>query len=206
MKFTAIAALFSAVVSTVVAQQPAGPATAGIAFSAPLTGSQFEAGKPNAITWTVQNPQAPPIDVIELRRGNPANLQVVTANILTGPVNVDKGGYTWNIPANTETGVDYALMAKNSANPAAASYAGPFTILGAPPGTVNNTNTGSTQPTGATGTGATAATTGTSPSGSKGSASSGTQTPSSTPTNAANGLKAGMIGVAGAVGAAVLLF
>ncbi|KAG0193643.1 hypothetical protein DFQ28_004084 [Apophysomyces sp. BC1034] len=143
---------------------------------------------------------------MELRSGPPNNLQVVTPNILTAPVTVDKQSYTWNIPANTVTSTSYALVAKNSKNPAAATYAGPFTILGAAPGTVNTTTpaAGGSQSVPSNGSGAAATTgSGSTPSGANG-ASSGT--PAATPTNAANGLKAGMVGVAGAVGAAVLLF
>lgn len=94
------------------------------------------------------------------------------------------------------------LVAKNAKG---ATYSDYFTVVNdALPGTLPN-NTTPAQPT----TNAPSGTnTGARPTGSStpsGTNASGSQAPAK-PTNAGNGLKAGMVGVAGAVGVAALLF
>ncbi|KAF7730164.1 hypothetical protein EC973_002772 [Apophysomyces ossiformis] len=189
MKFSIIATLISATISTVYAQgQPAG--TAGIAFTSPAMGAAWYAGKMQTITWTIQDPSASTIDTIELRKGNSANLAFVAQIATAVPVQDQK--YDWNIPSSIPADGSYALVAKNSKG---SSYSSPFNIIPAVPGTETNSSstTGSSSGSG-------------SPSGTPSNANATANAGSSKDQNSAQSLATPrMAGIACAVGAAMLM-
>jgi len=196
------------------------------AFSVPASGDYLlTAGKPQTFNWTKLSGSTV---TLQLRDGDRSDLSAGTVIVANLP---NTGTYTWNVPADTVEGANYAIEIINDSDPSDVNYTPQFviqsTVKAVPTASGSAATTGSVA-TAATGTssgaaatttasaaatetsGATVATTKTS-SPSKTSAASSSTAPSSTAspsvpaTNSANGLKAGGAMLALAVGVAIVL-
>ncbi|KAI9019430.1 hypothetical protein CLU79DRAFT_804939 [Phycomyces nitens] len=95
-----------------------------ISVTSPLTGTIYTAGKSAIISWV--NPSVPTISQIVFSQGLSTALQPVS--VIATNVETASGTYTWNIPADTPAGDDYAFVFGTSPNQ---SYTGQFTIKAA---------------------------------------------------------------------------
>ncbi|KAI8876050.1 hypothetical protein K501DRAFT_338333 [Backusella circina FSU 941] len=112
MKFTLFTALFMAAISFVYGQSDL-----GIFTTVPTTNQVVNSGSFLNITWTFTNPftastdpNVTLINTIELRKGDPANLELVLPNILNTSISALDLVYTWDIPSNLTTNSTYALI------------------------------------------------------------------------------------------------
>jgi len=94
-------------------------------FITPETGAKVKAGEPCLITWTADTPG--PIDII-LGKGDSKNLDSKGRIVL---LMTNFGNYTWDVPADTPAGDDYAFMIKWGAEPGPddINYTGLFSIV-----------------------------------------------------------------------------
>ncbi|ORZ16234.1 Ser-Thr-rich glycosyl-phosphatidyl-inositol-anchored membrane family-domain-containing protein [Absidia repens] len=212
MKLSAIVA--AALISVVSAQSSSTPI---ISVTAPLQGASYKAGDKAVISWI--NPTVDSISQIVLAKGSSNALQPVTT--IASNVKADSGSYTWNIPADTPAGSDYAFEFGTSPNLA---FTGQFSITAGSGGSSNSSSSASGSGSSASGSSSSSASgsgsskpsgsssasgSGSSASGSSGSSSSGSDASASgsssgaeeSSSSAANSLTAGSVA---AVGAAVV--
>ncbi|KAI8067635.1 uncharacterized protein B0P05DRAFT_552333 [Gilbertella persicaria] len=100
-----------------------------ISITSPLANTKYKAGQEAIISWI--NPTVSTIDQIVLAKGSSSALQP----IMTIATNVNAGDmkYVWKIPAELESGTEYAFEFGTSPKMA---FAGPFTIEGSTGGAV----------------------------------------------------------------------
>ncbi|KAK4515957.1 uncharacterized protein ATC70_010917 [Mucor velutinosus] len=137
MKFIAtLSALVAGAITLVRAQQPAvNQQDAGVYFTNPVLGSVFQADAPYSLTWTaIPNAVDDKIDAIELRMGSASNLELIQT-INTQPIPLALGKFDWVPSKNLTTATSYVLLAKNSQG---ISYSAYFTIIGQAPGVQTN--------------------------------------------------------------------
>ncbi|KAI9248890.1 hypothetical protein BDA99DRAFT_524769 [Phascolomyces articulosus] len=138
MKFSVAAALFTFVASAC-AQTTSTPSTGGISVVHPTSGIEWKAGTTQTVTWNVVDAaQAKTIEKITLRAGSSNNL--TTAYIIDNTqFDASTGKYDWAIDAKTETAVSYSVEVTTNSG---SSYSPYFTIIGAAPGTTDNSKLG----------------------------------------------------------------
>ncbi|KAI9006607.1 hypothetical protein CLU79DRAFT_779914 [Phycomyces nitens] len=92
-----------------------------VSVTSPLTGTVYTAGKSAIISWV--NPTVDQISQIVFSQGLSTSLQPVS--VIATNVDAASGSYTWDIPADTPAGTDYAFVFGTSPNQ---SYTGQFTV------------------------------------------------------------------------------
>ncbi|KAI9243524.1 hypothetical protein BY458DRAFT_530585 [Sporodiniella umbellata] len=128
--------VFAAILALAAATVSAQGNTNIVSITSPLTGTVYTAGKTAIISWVpVSGNSATVIPKITLAKGASTSLQPL-GDIATN-VQISAGTYSWNIPADTQAGTDYALEFGQSPN---ISFTGQFTIKAAD----GSANTGST--------------------------------------------------------------
>ncbi|SAL96465.1 hypothetical protein [Absidia glauca] len=200
MKFTSVIAAALITVGVSAQNSPI------ISVTAPLQGASYKAGDKAIISWV--NPSVDSISQIVLAKGSSNALQPVTTIATNVPA--ASGSYTWNIPADTPAGSDYAFEFGTSPQLA---FTGQFSITGGTPGAGSGSSNSSSGSSGSSGSSSSSSSSGgssSSPSDSKSSgspASSGSASDaSSSTTSAANSLTVGSIVAVGVVAAIAQLF
>ncbi|KAL0086463.1 hypothetical protein J3Q64DRAFT_1740093 [Phycomyces blakesleeanus] len=113
--------IFSAILALAVAAVSADNI---VSVTSPLTGTVYTAGKSAIISWV--NPTVDQISQIVFSQGLSTALQPVS--VIATNVDASSGTYTWEIPADTPAGTDYAFVFGTSPNQ---SYTGQFTVKSA---------------------------------------------------------------------------
>jgi hypothetical protein len=197
MKFTSVIAAALITVGVSAQNSPI------ISVTAPLQGASYKAGDKAIISWV--NPSVDSISQIVLAKGSSNALQPVTTIATNVPA--ASGSYTWNIPADTPAGSDYAFEFGTSPQLA---FTGQFSITGGTPGAGSGSSNSSSGSSGSSSTSSSSGGSSSSPSDSKSSgspASSGSASDaSSSTTSAANSLTVGSIAAVGVVAAIAQLF
>ncbi|KAI9230625.1 MAG: Ser-Thr-rich glycosyl-phosphatidyl-inositol-anchored membrane family-domain-containing protein [Piptocephalis tieghemiana] len=85
----------------VLALASASGALAKASITTPTSATVWNAGSPEPITWTSENPSASPIS-LTLMKGDPSNLK--PAGEINPAVDEKTGSFTWNVPADTAPG------------------------------------------------------------------------------------------------------
>ncbi|KAI8328716.1 Ser-Thr-rich glycosyl-phosphatidyl-inositol-anchored membrane family-domain-containing protein [Chlamydoabsidia padenii] len=113
-----LSAFVAAALITMVSAQQSKPI---ISVTAPLQGASYKAGEKATISWI--NPTVDSISQIVLAKGSSTALQPVTT--IAQNVKASSGSYSWDIPADTPPGSDYAFEFGTSPDMA---YTGQFSI------------------------------------------------------------------------------
>ncbi|KAI7854081.1 hypothetical protein BDC45DRAFT_535952 [Circinella umbellata] len=139
MKFSIAATLFSLAASAYAQTTATTPSTGGISVVHPTNGIEWKAGTTQTVTWNIVDAaQASTIEKITLRGGASNNLTIAYI-IDNTQFDASKGKYEWAIDPKTETAVSYSVEVTTNSGSSFSPY---FSIIGAAPGTTDNSKLG----------------------------------------------------------------